>query len=186
MAADPEIATLRAMVEMAVAGVEIAETAGTPEFSLGGMADLKADPLMFRPVATVTLPIWRDRIAATVAAATARHDAALARLNAKQLEVAAELSRMFHMVRESDRLLTYIDNTALPNLDRVLASAAAGLQTGMSRAGDIPSNRLMALDMKLQRLGALRQRELAVTDISLMIAEVAPAGTPLASVETRQ
>ena len=186
LAANPEIATLRAMVEMAVAGVEVAETAGTPDFGLGGMADLKADPLMFRPVATVTLPIWRDRIAATVAAATARHDASLARLNAEKLDVAAELARMFHMVRESDRMMAYIDNTALPNLDRVIASAAAGLQTGSSRAGDIPASRLMALDMKLQRLAALRQRELAVTDISLMIAEVAPAGTPLASAETRQ
>jgi outer membrane protein TolC len=150
------------------------------------MADLKADPRMFRPVATVTLPIWRDRIAATVAAATARRDAAIARLNAEQLEVAADLARMFHMVRESDRMLAYIDDTVLPNLDRALASAAAGLQTGMTRAGDIPANRLMALDMKLQRLGALRQRELAVTDISLMVAEVAPADTPLARAKTPQ
>ena len=186
LAANPEIATLRAMVEMAVAGVEVAENAGTPDFSLGGMADLKADPRMFRPVATVTLPIWRDRIAATVAAATARRDAAIARLNAEQLEVAADLARMFHMVRESDRMLAYIDDTVLPNLDRALASAAAGLQTGMTRAGDIPANRLMALDMKLQRLGALRQRELAVTDISLMVAEVAPADTPLARAKTPQ
>jgi hypothetical protein len=37
----------------------------------------------------------------------------------------------------------------------------------------------MALDMELERLGALRQREDAVTDISLMIADVAPAGAPL-------
>ncbi|MCI0518161.1 MAG: TolC family protein [Woeseiaceae bacterium] len=186
LAANPEIATMRAMVEMAVAGVEVAETAGTPDFSLGGMADLKADPLMFRPVATVTLPVWRDRIAATVAAAAARRDAAIARLNSQQLDIAAELAREFHMVRESDRMLAYIDNTLLPNLDRALVSAAAGLQTGMTRAGDIPANRLIALDMKLQRLGVLRQRELAVTDISLMVAAAAPADTPLASSEARQ
>jgi hypothetical protein len=35
--------------------------------------------------------------------------------------------------------------------------------------------------MELERLGALRQREDAVTDISLMIADVAPAGAPLAA-----
>ncbi len=186
LAANPEIASMRAMVEMAVAGVEVAETTGTPDFGLGGMADLKADPLMFRPVATVTLPIWRDKIAATVAAATARHDAAIARLDAEQLDVAAKLARMFYMVRKSDRVTAYIENIALPNLDRVLASAMAGLQTGMSRAGDISANRLMAQDMKLQRLGALRQRELAITDISLMIAAVAPAGIPLASAEAAQ
>jgi hypothetical protein len=86
---------------------------------------------------------------------------------------------MFYMVRESDLMIAYIEKTALPNLERVLASAVAGLQTGMSRAAEIPATRLMALDMELERLGALRQREDAVTDISLMIADVAPAGAPL-------
>jgi outer membrane protein TolC len=178
-AANPEIATMQAMVEMTVASVEVAQKMRTPDFALGGMADFKADPLMVRPTGTVTLPIWRDKIAATIAAAEARHDAAIARLDAEQLHVAAELARMFYMVRESDRMIAYIENAALPNLERILASAVAGLQTGMSRAAEIPATRLMALDMELERLGALRQREDAVTDISLMIADVAPAGAPL-------
>jgi outer membrane protein TolC len=183
-AANPEIAAMQAMVEMAVASVEVAKKTRTPDFMVGGMADLKADPLMVRPAATVTLPIWRDKIAATIAAAEARRDAAVARLNSEQLNVAAGLAQMFYMVRESDRMIAYIEDTALPNLDRVLASAEAGLQTGMTRASEIPATRLMALDMHLERLGALRQREDAVTDISLMIAEVAPSDVPLAAAVT--
>jgi len=184
--ANPEIETMQAMVDMTVAGVEVAQNVRTPIFGVGGMADFKADPLMVRPTASMTLPIWRDKIEATIAAAEARQDAAIARLNAEQLAVAAELARMFYTVRESDRTIAYIDNTALPNLDRVLASAVAGMQTGMSRASEVPATRVMVLDMELERLGALRQREDAVTDISLMIAEVAPAEAPLASAETRQ
>jgi len=185
-AANPEIATMQAMVEMTVAGVEVAQKTRTPDFGLGGMVDVKADPLMVRPTAKVTLPIWRDKIAATIAAAEARHDAAVARLDAEQLNVAAELARMFYMVRESDRMIGYIEKTALPNLERVLASAVAGLQTGMSRAGEIPATQLMALELELERLGALRQREDAVTDISLMVAEVAPAGAPMAAAASPQ
>jgi outer membrane protein TolC len=179
--ANAEIARMQAMVDMTIAGVEVARQTRTPIFGMGAMADLKADPLMVRPTATVTLPIWRDKIAATIAAAEARHDAAIARLDAEHLNVAAELAQMFYMVRESDRMIAYIETTALPNLERVLASAVAGLQTGMSRAAEIPATRLTALDMELERLGALRQREDAVTDISLMIADVAPAGAPLAA-----
>jgi hypothetical protein len=93
---------------------------------------------------------------------------------------------MFYMVRESDRMIGYIEKTALPNLERVLASAVAGLQTGMSRAGEIPATQLMALELELERLGALRQREDAVTDISLMVAEVAPAGAPMAAAASPQ
>lgn len=56
-----DLAQMRAMVEMAVANVGVARTAGTPDFSIGAMADLKADPLMIRPTATVSLPIWREK-----------------------------------------------------------------------------------------------------------------------------
>jgi outer membrane protein TolC len=178
-AVNPELASMRAMVEMAIAGVQVANTTGTPDFALGAMIDLKADPLMVRPTASLTLPIWRDKITATVAAAEARRDAAVARLNAEQLNLAAELAQMLYMVRESERMISYLEGTALPNLERSLASAEAAYQSGMDGPGMIPQTRLMALGMRLERLEALRQRETAVTDLLLMIADVAPADTAL-------
>jgi outer membrane protein TolC len=178
-AVNPELASMRAMVEMAIAGVEVAQKTRTPDFSLGAMIDLKADPLMVRPTASLTLPIWRDKIAATIAAAEARRDAAVARLNAEQLNLAAELAQMLYMVRESERMISYLEGTALPNLERSLASAEAAYQSGMDGPGMIPQTRLMALGMRLERLEALRQRETAVTDLLLMIADVAPADTAL-------
>jgi outer membrane protein TolC len=181
-AVNPELASMRAMVEMAMAGVEVANTTGTPDFALGAMIDLKADPLMVRPTANLTLPIWRDKIAATIAAAEARRDAAVARLNAEQLNLAAELAQMLYMVRESERMISYLEGTALPNLERSLASAEAAYQSGMDGPGMIPQTRLMALGMRLERLEALRQRETAVTDLLLMIADVAPADTALLAV----
>jgi len=178
-ALNPELASMRAMVEMTIAGVEVAQKTRTPDFSLGAMADFKATPLMVRPTGTLTLPIWRDKIAATIAAAEARRDAARERLNAEQLSLAAELAQMFYMVRESERMITYLEATALPNLDRSIAAAEAAYQSGMSGLGMIPQTQLMAFGMRLERLDALRQRETAATDLLLMVADVAPAGTPL-------
>ncbi len=178
-ALNPELASMRAMVEMTIAGVEVAQKTRTPDFSLGVMPDLKADPLMVRPTGTLTLPLWRDKIAATIAAAEARRDAAVARLDAEQLNLAAELAQMLYMVRESERMISYLETTALPNLDRSIASAEAAYQSGMSGLGMIPQTRLMALGMRLERVDALRQRETAVTDLLLMVADVAPANTPL-------
>lgn len=179
---NPELASMRAMVEMTVAGVEVARKTRTPDFSLGLMADLKADPLMLRPTGTLTLPIWRDKIAATIAAAEARRDAAIERLNAEHLNLAAELAQMLYMVRESERMIAYLETTALPNLDKIIASVEAAYQSGMSGPGMIPQTRLMALGMRLERLDALRQREDAATDLLLMVADVAPADTPLLTV----
>lgn len=178
-AANPELATMRAMVDMAIAGVEVARKAGTPDFALGVMADLRADPLMVRPSASVTLPVWRAKIAATVAAAEARREAARARLDAAQLEVAAMLAEAVHMAREAERMIAYIDDTALPNLKRSAATAAAGYQAGMGSAAMIPQARFMALGMRLERLEAVRMREQALADVSFLVAEIAPLGAPL-------
>lgn len=178
-ALNPELASMRAMVDMAIAAVEVAQKTRTPDFALGVMTDLKADPLMVRPTGTLTLPIWRDKIAATIAAAVARRDAAVARLDAEQLNLAAELAQMLYMVRESERMITYLERTALPNLDRSIASAEAAYQSGMSGPGMIPQTRLMALGMRLERVDALRQRETTVTDLLLMVADIVPADTSL-------
>ena len=176
-----ELGQMRAMVDMALAGVDVARRARTPDFSLGAMVDLKSDPLMFRPTATVTLPIWREKIAANIAAASARRDAASARVSAEQLSVAAELAQMLYMVRENDRMIAYLDHTALPNLARLVASAEAGYETGMSAATTIPEARLMALKMRVERVASLRERELAATDLLLMTADITPPGAPLAA-----
>lgn len=174
-AANAELGRMRAMVEMAVAGVEVAGKAGRPDFTLGVMADLKADPLMIRPTATLKLPIWREKIAATIAAAEARRDASVARVSAEQLNLAAELAQMLYMVREADRMITYIEQTALPNFDRTIATIEAGYQSGMTGPGMIPETQLMALAMRLERTAALRERETAVTDLMLLTADIAPA-----------
>jgi len=179
LSANPDLGRMRAMVEMAIASVQVARKAGTPDFTLGAMADLKADPLMFRPTATVTLPIWREKIRSNIAAAEARREAAVARVSAEQLTMAAELAQMLYMVREGDRMIEYIDTTALPNYERLIASIEAGYQAGMTGPGMIPETRVMSLAMRLERAVALRDRENAVTDLLLMTADIAPAGTPL-------
>lgn len=179
LAANPELGRMQAMVEMATASIDVARKARTPEFMIGGMADLKADPLMLRPTASVTLPIWREKIAANIAAAEARRDASVARVTTELLNLAAELAQMLYMVREADRMIAYIDDTALPNFDRMIATIEAGYQSGMTSPGMIPETQLMALTMRIERVAALREREIAVTELLLLTADIAPAGAPL-------
>ena len=173
LGANPGLGRMRAMVEMAAAGVEVARKAGHPDFSLGAMAELRADPSFVRPLATLGLPLWRDRIAAAVAAAEARHEAGAARVSAEELTLAAEFAQDLAMVRESDRMIAYIDRDALPSFDRSIETAGAAYQSGAAGAAMIPESQLMALSMRLERAGALRDRELAATDLMLLAAGVA-------------
>jgi outer membrane protein TolC len=173
--ANPDLATMRAMVEMAVAGVDVAQRRGTPDFTVGLMTDVKQAPWMWRPTATMTLPIWRGKIRETIAAAQARHEAASARVDAEQLTMAAELAQMLAMVREADRMIGYIDSAALPSLERTRATATSGYRTGASGATMIAAAGGMELAMRAERLAALRERELAVVDLLAITSEVAPA-----------
>jgi outer membrane protein, heavy metal efflux system len=177
--ANPELGRMRSMVDMAVAGVAVAHRAGQPDFTLGAMVELKADPRFVRPLATLALPIWREKIAAIVSAADARRDASVARLSTEQLNLAAELAQMLFMVREADRMIAYVDQDALPNFDRTIATAEAAYQSGTASPGMISETQVMALTMRLERLGALRDREIAVTELMLLTADVAPAGSPV-------
>lgn len=93
--------------------------------------------------------------------------------------MAAQLAQMLYMVRESDRMLAYIDGTALPNVERAIASVEAGYQSGMTGLSMIPETKLMALGMRLERAVVLKDRETAVTGLLLMISAVAPEGSPL-------
>lgn len=173
------LAQMRAMIEAAIAGVEVAHRTATPDFAVGTMVDLKADPLMWRPAASTRLPIWRDKIAAAVAAATARQQAATLRAGAEQIGLAAELAQMLFMVGESDRMIAFLDATALPSLDRTIATVAAGYQAGLAGPAMIPESETMRFAMQLERVAALRDREYAVTDLLLMSADVAPAASAL-------
>ena len=179
LATNPDLESMRAMVGMAVAEVAVARKSRVPDFGFGGMVDLKADPLMVRPQAEMTLPIWRDKIAATIAAAEQRREAAAARLDAEQIMLAAELAQMTYMLREADRMIAFVDATALPGIERALASAQAGYQSGMASLTTVPTLELMALDMRLEKAAALRERERVLADLSVLVVGQAPAGAPL-------
>ncbi len=173
--ANPDLALMRSMVDMAVAKVDVAERAKKPDFSLGAMVDLKANPLMVRPTGGLSLPIWREKINAGIDAARARHAAAAARVSAEELTLAAALAQKLYLVQEADEMLTYIDETALPNLDLTMSTAAAGFETGMAGATTVVETQALRLEMEGRRLDSLRARETAVAELQMLIGGAAPA-----------
>lgn len=167
---NPKVGSMRAMVDMAVAQAELARRTRTPDFAAGLMVDLKADPLMYRPTASLTLPVWREKIASAIQTAESRRLAAGARLDAEQLTMATELAERLFMAREAGRMLRYVETNALPNLDRAELSALASYRSSMGGFATLFELRLMKNDMRLERLEAQRAREGALADITSLIA----------------
>jgi outer membrane protein, heavy metal efflux system len=176
---NPELLKMRAMVNEAVANTSVAKTARTPDFSFGGMADVKANPLMYRPQASITLPIWKDKIRAGIDATGARKNAAEARVKEAEIDLAARFAGSLYAVRSADRAIAYIDASALPSLRAAAEISNSNFQSGSGMASAPLEARAAIVMAELDRLDALLEREMAATDLLELSANVAPETAPL-------
>ena len=178
-ARNPRLKMMEADVQMAGAVIAKARKSKVPDFSLGLMADVKANPTMFRPLAGMTLPIWRDKIASEIAAAQANKRAAEARLNAEQIMVAVDFAMKSYEYREVTRTLELLRNQLVPKARQSLEIARAGYLAGQIDFFNLIDAERMLLNFQLEEVEALARREIVLSELSLSIMGMAPDGAPL-------
>jgi outer membrane protein TolC len=175
---NPAIQQMAADVKRAQAMLDLARKAGVPDFSVGIEADLTASPTMWKPSASVTLPIRRDKIAAQIAAAQAGKHAAEARLSSEQVQLAAELAAMLYMYRENVRNMELLEGRLIPKGRQSLEAARTGYANGKSGFLDVIDGYGQLLGFDLALIEARTQKELALASLSLLIAGVPPQDSP--------
>jgi len=176
---NPQIRQMEADVQRGEAMLDLARTSRVPDFSIGVEADVKASPVMWRPTGSITLPIWRDKIAAEIAAAQFEKRSSEARLSAEQIGLAADLASMLYMYRESARNSELYASTLLPMARQSLDAARSGYAAGRSSFLDVIDAERQLLVFDLSLVEARTQRELTLASISLLIAGTPPEGAPL-------
>lgn len=178
LARNPNLRGMEEDVQKAEASLGLARKSGVPDFSVGIEVDVKATPTLFRPSAAMSLPIWRDKIAAEIAGAQASKRAAEARLTAEQVQIAAELASMLFMFREAVRNEALLRDKLLPKSRQSLDAARAGYVNGRASFLDVIDAQRTLLEFELRGIEARTQRELALASLSLAIAGVPPSGSP--------
>jgi outer membrane protein TolC len=182
---NPQLAAMAADVRAAEAGIAVAYKERVPDFSLGLMADVKASPTVFRPLAGMTLPVWRDKIAAEIAQAQANELAAKSRLQAAQIDLAVSFAEKSFACRETGRNLALIEEKLIPQADQSLQTVQAGYLTGAMDFSALTDAERALLELKLEAAEARTANEIALADLSLMVAGVPPANAPLLSNTTQ-
>ncbi len=178
-ARNPQLKALEAEVRQAQASLDLAYKARVPDFSLGLMADVKSSPVLYRPLATMTLPLWRDKIAAEIAAAQAGKRAAQARLTAGQINLTVEFAGKSFDYREVNRNLALLQNRLIPKAQQSLEIARAAYLAGKTDFFNLIDAERTLLEFRLSEIEARTQRELVLSDLSLLIAGVPPANASL-------
>ena len=179
VARNPRLKVMEADVRRAEAAIHMAHKARVPDFSGGVELDAKSYPVMVRPSASITLPIWRDKLRAQMAEAQAGKRAAEARLSAEQIALAVELAEKSFMLREATRNLTLVQDDLLPKATLSVEVARAGYLAGKTEFMNVLDAWRTLLEFEMTIVEARTQRELALAELSLAIIGAPPAGAPV-------
>jgi outer membrane protein, heavy metal efflux system len=178
---NPQLKAMEADVRAAEAGITVAYKERVPDFNVALSADVKASPWLYWPQAGMTLPIWRDKLAAEVAQAKANELAAKSRLKAGQVDLAVNFAEKSFAYRETSRNLALIESELLPKARQSVETVRAGYRTGTTDFSAMTDTERMILDLQLEAAQARTDREIALAELSLMVAGVPPANAPLLS-----
>jgi outer membrane protein TolC len=176
---NPRLKAMEAEMRLAEASLRLATKTKVPDFSAGIEVDAKAYPVMVRPSFGVTLPIWRDKIAAQIAGAQAGTRAAAARLSAEQIALVVEFAEKSFMFREASRNLELLHERLLTMARQSLEVAQSGYVGGKVDFLNVIDAERTLLDFQLSEVEARLQRELALAELSLLILGVPPTNAPV-------
>jgi outer membrane protein, heavy metal efflux system len=176
---NPRLKAMEAEVRRADASIRLAYKARVPDFTVGLEADAKASPVIYTPQFGITLPIWRDKIAAQIAEAQAGKRAGEARLTAEQIALAVEFAEKSFVFREASRNLELLAERLLTKARQSLEVAQSGYISGRVDFLNLLDAERTLLAFQLSEVEARVQRELALAELSLLILGTPPVNAPL-------
>lgn len=175
----PRLKALEAEVHAAEAAITMAYKGRNPDIGIGLMADARTSPVLYRPVANVSLPIWRDKIAAEIAQGQAAKMAAEARLSSEQIAIVVEFAQRSVAYREATRNLEVLQQELLPKQRESLEVARSGYLAGQIDFFNLTDAEQTLLRFALAEVDAREQQELALTELSLLTLGVRPGNVPM-------
>ena len=184
LAQNTRLKGMEADVRAAEAAITQAYKARMPDVSVGLMADVKMNPTVYRPWGTVSVPLWRDKLAAEVAQAQANKRAGEARLSAEQIALAVAVAEKAFLYREASRNLELLQNQLLPKQRQSLELARSGYLAGQIDFLNLTDTEQTLLRFGLDEVEARAQRELSRTELALIVQGMPPSGAGVGAIVT--
>lgn len=183
---NPRLQALAAEIKVADASIRVAKKEKVPDFTAGGEVDVKANPFVWNPQFSMTLPIWRDKLAAELAAAQAGKRAAEAQLSAEEITLAVDFAEQTYLIREADRELTLLRERLVPRAHQSLEVARSAYRSGQVDFLNVIDAQRTLLNFQLEEIASQIQREIARAELILLVVGVPSENAPLLKTETSQ
>jgi outer membrane protein TolC len=176
---NPRLNAMKSDVRLAEAYIAMARKAKSPDFAVGLQAEVYTPPFYW-PQASMSLPIWRDKIAAQIASAQAGKLAAEARLTSEQITMTVDFAMKTYEYREATRALALLQDKLVPKARMSLEIARGGYGAGQIDFFNLIDAQRTLLNFQLEEVETRTRREIILADLSLTIAGIAPEGAPTA------
>ena len=183
-ARNPRLKAMEADVRMAEASIALARKSKLPDFSVGLQAEVYTPPFYW-PYGSVTLPIWKEKIAAQIAAAQAKKDSATARLSSEQIALTVDFAAKTYDYREMTRNVALMQDKLIPKAHQSLEIARAGYLTGQIDFFNLLDAERTLLGFELEQVQARTRREIILADLALTVAGIAPDRAPFLSTSSK-
>lgn len=183
---NPSLKQMQAEIRKAEAELRLAKLGIVPDISFGLDVDIKQSPFVFNPELSVTLPIWREKIAAQINAARAESSAAQAQLSREQIDLAVEFAAMIYMYAESKRNLSLYAEKLIPRAEQSVEIARAGYIGGKSSFVDFLEAERSLIEFERSKIEARMTYENTLTKLSLLIAGVLPKEASFAEIKLEE
>jgi cobalt-zinc-cadmium efflux system outer membrane protein len=184
LAQNTRLKGMEADVHVAEAAIAQAYKARMPDASVGLMADVKMNPVLYRPWGTVSIPLWRDKLEAEVAQAQANKRAGEARLSAEQIALVAAVAERAFLHREATRTLQLLQDQLLPKQRSSLEVARTGYLAGQIDFFNLTDAEQTLLRFGLDEVEARTQRELSRAELLLIVQGMPPLGMGTGAIAT--
>ena len=167
---NPDLKAIEAEIKQAEGSLSMARKANIPDFNFGGQLDALAAPVIFRPMAGMTLPIWREKIAAGIAAAQAVKQASESKLSAAQIALAVQCAEKRYLTKEALRNLETLRLRLIPKAKLALdAAKLAYSSNGVDFLTLLEAERSL-LNFDIEEAAANLQRNVSTAELALTLA----------------
>jgi outer membrane protein TolC len=183
LAENTRLKAMAADVRSAEAAIQLAYKARMPDTSVGFMADVKLNPVLYRPWGTVSIPLWRDKLAAQVAEAQANKRAGEARLTDQQIGLALDVAERAFVYRQTTRNLNLLQSVLLPKQRQSLEAARSAYLAAQVDFLNLAEAEQTLLRFNLDEVEARTQRELSLAELSLIMQGMPPAAGAATTME---
>jgi outer membrane protein, heavy metal efflux system len=177
---NPQLNVMKEDLVKAKSSLRLALKNQTSDFTVGMNVGGTTETILMQPQLAMTLPfLWKEKIASEIAQAQAQKEASHHKVSDEEIRLTVEFAEKefdFEVATHNVKLLT---KSLVPKANERLKLILATNTVALSNFTEIFILKKEILELQLKKAQALKEREIALAELSLLIAGILPETTPL-------